>query len=177
MLPAFRTRHGSLTASSFSDLPLVERSTAQPVGWGVVFNSGILTPPVALFERDSLSIKRRDGHGQLFRRPKTRRPVKEHFPRSSRAKRDSALKNQGLAGHRAAASVIVRAATRCPASAAMFSSPTASPLPLFPPRLDKRCGRSTQPFPVRAATLKTPEAGPLSDARAKIRACRATLVV
>jgi hypothetical protein len=113
----------------------------------------------------------------LFRRPKTRRPVKEHFPRSSRAKRDSALKNQGLAGHRAAASVIVRATTRCPASAAMFSSPTASPLPLFPPRLDERCGRSTQPFPVRAATLKTPEAGPLSDARAKIRACRATLVV
>jgi hypothetical protein len=47
----------------------------------------------------------------------------------------------------------------------MFSSPTASPLPLFPPRLDKGHGGFDPAFPVRAAALRTPEAGPLSGRR------------
>jgi hypothetical protein len=72
---------------------------------------------------------------------------------------------------------ILMGSLSAPRLAAMFSSPTASPLPLFPPRLDKGRGRFDTAFPVRAATLKTPEAGPLPAVRAKVRASRATLVV
>ena len=44
----------SLTTGSLSCLPLVGRSTGgSRSGWGVVLDFRVLTPPVALFERNS----------------------------------------------------------------------------------------------------------------------------
>ena len=58
---AFQTRRGKFDDwFAFIPPPRGEVDRREPVGWGAVFDAGILTPPAALFERDSLPIKGRD---------------------------------------------------------------------------------------------------------------------
>ena len=55
-----KARYGPLTRDWLLPPPRGEVDRREPVGWGAVFDAGILTPPAALFERDSLPIKGRD---------------------------------------------------------------------------------------------------------------------
>jgi hypothetical protein len=55
--------------SAFIPPPCGQVDRRKPVGWGAVFDAGILTPPAALLERDSLPVKGRDeSRARLLRR-------------------------------------------------------------------------------------------------------------